>query len=65
MSTANTTASTEPAQNIGPRNFRHAPDLENFYRFVYDNKLRDEARLCFEFILSKIKKPKRTRRKSH
>ena len=25
------------------KNFRHHPDMENFYRFIYDNDLRHEA----------------------
>jgi hypothetical protein len=25
------------------KNFRHHPDMENFYRFIYENDLRPEA----------------------
>ena len=25
------------------KNFRHHPDMENFYRFIYENDLRHEA----------------------
>lgn len=42
-------------QNIGPRNFRHNPDVENFYRFVHDNQLRHEAKMLFKAILDKLK----------
>ena len=42
-------SSTEQAPAESPlspsalKNFRHHPDIENFYRFVYENDLRYEA----------------------
>jgi hypothetical protein len=41
---------------VGPRNFRHSPDIENFYRFVHDNSLRHEAKVLFKALLDKVKK---------
>jgi hypothetical protein len=36
------------------KNFRHHPDIENFYRFVYENDLRYEAlSIIDELILQK------------
>ena len=36
-------------------------DIENFYRFVYDNDLRREAKMALGEIL-KVIKPKKSRR---
>jgi hypothetical protein len=36
-------------------------DIENFYRFVYDNNLRREAKLALSEIFKAIK-PKKSRR---
>ena len=51
------------AKNI--RNFRTAPDIENFYRFVHENDLRAEAKKVLELIVSErkalAKKKKKTR----
>ncbi|MFG1499814.1 hypothetical protein ABMA70_06340 [Halobacteriovorax sp. XZX-3] len=33
-----------------PKNFRNSPDLENFYRFIYENNLRSEAKKIFEAL---------------
>ena len=41
------------------KNFRHHPDMENFYRFIYENDLRFEA---LE-IIDKILAEKQARRK--
>ncbi len=36
------------------KNFRHHPDMENFYRFIYENDLRHEAlAIIDEIILQK------------
>jgi len=35
------TGSTEMSASF--KNFRHHPDMENFYRFIYENDLRLEA----------------------
>jgi hypothetical protein len=33
------------------KNFRHHPDMENFYRFIYDNDLRLEALQIIDEVL--------------
>ncbi len=33
------------------KNFRHHPDMENFYRFIYENDLRLEAMKIFDEII--------------
>lgn len=47
------------------RNFRTAPDIENFYRFVHENGLRAEAKKVLEVIVTErklqMKKKKKTR----
>ena len=32
------------------KNFRHHPDMENFYRFIYENDLRHEALQIIDII---------------
>ena len=34
------------------KNFRHHPDIENFYRFIYENDLRYEALEIIDVIVS-------------
>lgn len=52
---------------------QNSTDIENFYRFVHDNDMRDEARkildaLCSKLIkkrkrkVSKVKKPRKPRK---
>lgn len=45
------------------RNFRSLPDIENFYRFIYENDLRAQAFLILEkvhaYMQKNTKKPKR------
>lgn len=33
------------------KNFRHHPDMENFYRFIYENDLRHEALAILDEII--------------
>ncbi len=33
------------------KNFRHHPDMENFYRFIYENDLRHEALAIIDQIM--------------
>lgn len=33
------------------KNFRHHPDMENFYRFIYENDLRHEALAIIDGII--------------
>ncbi len=65
--TMNKTADTgefEGAVNI--RTFKKTPEVESFYRFVYDNNLQKEARLIIEKIYTDFlnKKVPKKRRKS-
>lgn len=48
------------------RNFRTNVDVENFYRFVYENDLRHEAKTLLELFCqnSKKKSPAKRKRKS-
>ncbi len=41
------------------KNFRHHPDMENFYRFIYENDLRHEALMILDSIMAEklAKKP--------
>ncbi len=53
----------EGAVNI--RTFKKTPEVEGFYRFVYDNNLQKEARLILEKIYTDFlnkKAPKKRRR---
>ena len=61
MSTAQKTTITENNTEaiINPKNNR--ADIENFYRFVYENNLRREAKLALSEI-HKVIKPKKSRR---
>lgn len=36
------------------KNFRHNPDVENFYRFVHENGLRRESKMIFDAVLKTI-----------
>ena len=36
-------AATSTTESASFKNFRHHPDMENFYRFIYENDLRLEA----------------------
>src|SRR5947209_8543525 len=39
------------------KNFRHHPDMENFYRFIYENDLRHEAlAIIDEIMVEKLKR---------
>ena len=56
---------TLSAENfITLKNFRKAPEVENFYRFISDNDLRREACMVLEVITAKLcqKKKKRSRK---
>ena len=34
------------------KNFRHHPDMENFYRFIFENDLRQEALSIIDIIMA-------------
>jgi hypothetical protein len=39
----------------GPRNLKLSADVQNFYRFVYENNLRREGRLMLEAVVERVK----------
>jgi hypothetical protein len=46
MSSSQEESSNQKGSGLSPsalKNFRHHPDIENFYRFLYENDLRKEA----------------------
>ena len=51
-----------PVQRI--KNFRELPDIENFYRFIYENDLRRETKLLLEAIWTAYIKRKKQQRKA-
>ena len=50
------------ASNV-PKNFRSHPDIENFYRFIHENDLREEGLEILNDVLQK-KAEKRLAKKS-
>jgi hypothetical protein len=50
-------------ENKLPKNFRSSPDFENFYRFIYENNLRGEAKKMFEALKVATTATKRRGRK--
>jgi hypothetical protein len=46
---AATGASTEMSASF--KNFRHHPDMENFYRFIFENDLRHEALAILDEVM--------------
>ena len=52
------------APSVGGRNFRAAADIESFYRFIYENNLRDEARVLLKNIHTKLHKGHRKKNKN-
>lgn len=47
----------------GIRNFRHSPDVEGFYRFVYENDLREEARVMLEKVVTVLNRSRKKQKK--
>lgn len=52
----------EAAAATGFRNFRHSPDVEGFYRFVYENDLREEAKVVLEKVVSFLGKSRKKKK---
>lgn len=65
MATTTTTTETKNATDAikATRNFRTNPEVENFYRFVYENDLRFEAKKVFEQIVASMKKETKKRKR--
>ncbi|HAZ12045.1 MAG: hypothetical protein A2X86_06665 [Bdellovibrionales bacterium GWA2_49_15] len=51
-----------PVQRV--KNFRELPDIENFYRFIYENDLRRETKMLLESIWTAYIKRKKQQRKA-
>ena len=48
------------------KNFRHHPDMENFYRFIFDNDLRHEAlEIIDEIMIEKAQRKLVKQTKTH
>ncbi len=49
------------------KNFRHHPDMENFYRFIYENDLRHEALAIIDEIMleKQTRKTAKTGKSAH
>lgn len=66
---ATPTTPSKPELSQGAlKNFRHHPDMENFYRFIYENDLRYEALHIFNKILrdkALLKQTKAAKAKAH
>ncbi len=45
----------EGAAPMTPKNFRNHPDMENFFRFIFDNDLRIEALHIIDDIIEQRK----------
>lgn len=59
-----TTENTEKKEtNNGIKNFKASSDVENFYRFIFDNGLRSEAHQLMELVLKRITPQKKRGRK--
>jgi hypothetical protein len=58
---SNTNESTNPSPATVLPVVNNKADIENFYRFVFDNGLRREAKLALAEIY-KVIKPKKSRR---
>lgn len=50
---------TEPAKTI--KSFKSSQELENFYRFIYENGLRHEAKYALEVVAKKLTPKKKPR----
>lgn len=56
------TQAAQEAPKTG-KSFKSSADVENFYRFVYENNLRREAKMVLSAIVSLQKSAKKTKRK--
>ena len=62
-SAAAATAAAGPVASSPPKNFRNHPDIENFYRFIYENDLREEGLEILNAVMLK-KAEKRAAKKA-
>ena len=61
--TTETEVAATPSTTI--KNFKTSSEVENFYRFINDNQLREEARRLVEVVLKKITPPKKRGRRKN
>lgn len=61
MANATTEASMSKSK-VEFRTIKSSSDIVNFYRFIYENSLRDEANKLLAYVINATK-PKRKRRK--
>ena len=47
------------------KSFKATSDVENFYRFIHENKIRVEAKKLIEVVLKQIKPVKKRGRKKN
>ncbi len=52
------TETTNSGKSHPVGNFKSSADIESFYRFVYENDLREESKKAFELILTRVVKEK-------
>ncbi|MCM2323533.1 MAG: hypothetical protein NDJ90_09755 [Oligoflexia bacterium] len=57
-------AGTPTEMSASFKNFRHHPDMENFYRFIYENDLRHEALAIIDTIMVDKKNRRQAKGKS-
>ena len=54
------TSTLGQTEKVSPvKSFRSNPDVENFYRFIYENGLRNEAKSCLEAVVKVINPPRK------
>jgi hypothetical protein len=58
--TEQTTENKKPT--VEHKAFKSSSEVENFYRFIYENNLREETRKLLSYVLEKTR-PKKKRRK--
>jgi hypothetical protein len=68
MSKTTSSASVEQSKSNIPegamtlKNFRASSDIDGFYRFINDNRVRREAKMMLEMVVKALTPPKRRRR---
>ncbi len=62
LETNEPTENTNPGEGNTLKGYRNLNDVENFYRFVYENKVRKEAQMIFKAIVDTLAPKKKTRK---
>ena len=65
VTTENTKGTSEKISEkvVGISSVKANADVVNFYQFVYDNKLRKEAKLALDAVAKILRPKKKTRRR--